>query len=82
MGAARRSIIPRFLRRRAERWKRAFNLDLPLLVAGHAGGLRGGRHIASEARTPVANLFVQLMNSAGVGTEHFADSTGQLDLRA
>jgi hypothetical protein len=58
------------------------NSDLPLLVAGHAGGLRGGRHIASEARTPVANLFVQLMNSVGTGTEHFADSTGQLDLRA
>jgi len=58
------------------------NSDLPLLVAGHAGGLRGGRHIASEARTPVANLFVQLMNSVGVGTAHFADSTGQLDLRA
>ena len=58
------------------------NSDLPLLVAGHAGGLRGGRHIASEARTPVANLFVQLMNSVGVGTGHFADSTGQLDLRA
>ncbi len=58
------------------------NSDLPLLVAGHAGGLRGGRHIASEARTPVANLFVQLMNSAGVATERFADSTGQLDLWA
>src|SRR5216684_6204494 len=43
------------------------NFDLPLLVAGHAGGLRGGRHIASEARTPVANLFVQLMNGVGVG---------------
>ena len=58
------------------------NSDLPLLVAGHAGGLHGGRHIASEARTPVANLFVQLMNSVGVEIERFADSTGQLDLRA
>jgi hypothetical protein len=58
------------------------NSDLPLLVAGHAGGLRGGRHIASEARTPVANLFVQLMNSVGVATERFADSTGQVDMRA
>jgi hypothetical protein len=57
------------------------NTDLPLLVAGHAGGLRGGRYIASELGTPVANLFVQLMNSVGVATERFADSTGQLDLR-
>jgi hypothetical protein len=52
------------------------NFDLPLLVAGHAGGLQGGRHIASEARTPVANLFVRLMNGVGLETEKFADSTG------
>jgi len=58
------------------------NFDLPLLVAGHAGGLRGGRHVAAEARTPVANLFVQLMNCVGIETESFADSSGQLDLRA
>ena len=38
------------------------NVDLPLLVAGHAGGIRGGQYIASEANTPVANLFVQLLN--------------------
>ena len=58
------------------------NVDLPLVVAGHAGGLRGGRHVAAEAKTPVANLFVQLLNCIGVETESFADSTGQLDLRA
>jgi Protein of unknown function (DUF1552) len=58
------------------------NSDLPLLVAGHAGGLRGGSHVASDAHTPVANLFVQLLNCIGVETESFADSTGQLDLRA
>lgn len=57
------------------------NSDLPLLLAGHAGNLRGGCHIASEPRTPVANLFVQLMNCVGLETERFADSTGQLDLR-
>jgi len=58
------------------------NSDLPLLVAGHAGGLRGGRHVAAETGTPVANLFVNLLNCVGVETERFADSTGQLDLRA
>jgi hypothetical protein len=58
------------------------NSDLPLLVAGHAGGLRGGRHVAAGAGTPVANLFVNLLNCVGVETERFADSTGQLDLRA
>ena len=56
------------------------NADLPLLVAGHAGGIRGGRHIATEAGTPVANLFVTMMNSVGIETERFADSTAPLDL--
>lgn len=55
------------------------NSDLPLLVAGHAGGLKGGQHVASDAGTPVANLFVRLMNRVGIETEKFADSTGQVD---
>jgi hypothetical protein len=55
------------------------NSDLPLLVAGHAGGLKGGRYIVSEAQTPVANLFVQLMNRVGLETAHFGDSSGRVD---
>lgn len=58
------------------------NVDLPLVVAGHAGGLKGGRHIASEPGTPVANLFVELMNAVGMETEHFGDSKGRVDLCA
>ncbi|MBI4905511.1 MAG: DUF1552 domain-containing protein [Acidobacteria bacterium] len=58
------------------------NFDLPLVLAGHAGGISGGRHLAAPDRTPVANLFVQMLNAAGVETEKFADSTGVLDLRA
>jgi hypothetical protein len=57
------------------------NFDLPLVLAGRAGGIRGGRHVAVEPKTPVANLFVQMMNAAGAQTERFADSTGMLDLR-
>jgi hypothetical protein len=56
------------------------NSDLPLLVAGHAGGIAGGRHLAADARTPVANLFVELMNRVGVEARQFADSTGRIDL--
>ena len=52
------------------------NVDLPLILAGHAGGIRGGRHVASAANTPVSNLFVNLMNSVGMETEKFADSNG------
>ena len=56
------------------------NHNLPLLVAGHAGGLRGGRHVAARPMTPVANLFVDMMERVGVPTENFGDSTGKLDL--
>ena len=57
--------------------------NLPLLVAGHAGGIRGGRHrSAPETRTPAANLFVRMLNSAGIEQQSFADSTGALDLSA
>jgi len=56
------------------------NSNLPLLVAGHAGGLRGGRHVAAEPKTPVANLFVNLLDRVGVAADSFGDSTGKLDL--
>jgi len=58
------------------------NTNLPFLVAGHAGGIRGGRHVVTEARTPAANLFVHMLNSVGIEQESFADSTGRLDLSA
>jgi hypothetical protein len=58
------------------------NLDLPLVLAGHAGGLRGGLHIAAEAGTPVADLFVEMLNHVGVKMGHFADSSGHLNLSA
>jgi len=56
------------------------NSDLPLVLAGNAGGRRGGRHIANDAKTPVANLFVSMLNSVGVATESFGDSTGRVEL--
>lgn len=56
------------------------NTDLPLLLAGHLGGAAGGQHLASAPNTPVANLFVSLLNGAGFDTEKFADSTGPLAL--
>ncbi len=55
--------------------------NLPLLLAGAAGGLRGGKHVAVEPQ-PVANLFVDLLNRGGVPTEGFGDSTGRLDISA
>lgn len=56
------------------------NHNLPLVVAGHAGGLKGGRHFAAEAKTPATNLFVDILNRSGVEVENFGDSTGRLSI--
>ncbi len=56
------------------------NHNLPLLVAGHAGGRKGGRHVAAAPETPAANLFVELLNGVGVETATFGDATGRLAL--
>jgi hypothetical protein len=52
--------------------------DLPILVAGGAGGLKPGRHIVYEQETPVANLYMTLLDRAGVHPDSFGDSTGKL----
>jgi hypothetical protein len=54
--------------------------DLPLLLAGHAGGLKGGRRVIVPARTPATNLFLRMLELAGVEKESFGDSTGRVEL--
>ncbi len=57
------------------------NENLPLLVAGGAGGsIRTGRHIRYDEETPVCNLFVSMLQNMGIRTDHFGDSTGPLRL--
>ncbi len=57
------------------------NDDLPLLVAGGGGGrVRGGRHLLVEPRTPICNLFLEMLAAAGVQRQQFGDSTGRLEL--
>jgi hypothetical protein len=54
--------------------------DLPILVAGGgAGQVQGGRHIKYPKETPLNNLFLNLLDKAGVPTEKFGDATGRLD---
>jgi len=54
--------------------------DLPILVAGGAGGtLRGGRHIALEIKTPLCNLYLDMLNRCGIDRQKFGDSTGRLE---
>jgi Protein of unknown function (DUF1552) len=51
---------------------------LPILVAGGAGGLKGGRHLKFAENTPMANALVSVMKRAGVPQDTVGDSTGPL----
>ena len=54
--------------------------DLPVLVAGRAaGGLHPGRHLRYDTETPMANLYLTLLDRMGVHPEEIGDSTGRLE---
>jgi hypothetical protein len=49
--------------------------DYPVLLAGHAQGtLKTGRQVAFQKQTPVANLYVEMLDRMGVKTEEFGNS--------
>ena len=53
--------------------------NLPILIAGGGGGsVKPGRHLVYDKETPVANLYMTLLDRAGVHPESFGDSTGKL----
>jgi hypothetical protein len=55
--------------------------DLPvLLVAGRSTGIEGDRHLRYAENTPVANLYLTLLDKLGIHLERFGDSTGRVDL--
>ena len=57
--------------------------DLPTLLAGRAGGrMRPGRHISYEPETPMANLFITMLDHLGVATDTVGDSTGGVEYLA
>src|SRR5262249_8040796 len=59
------------------------NVNLPLVLAGQIGTDRvGGRHVQFGEKTPATNLFVAMLDGAGVPLDQFGDSTGHVDLRA
>jgi uncharacterized protein DUF1552 len=55
------------------------HVNLPILVAGGAGRVKGGRHIRYAEPTPLANLHLTLLERAGVRVDGFADSKGKID---
>jgi hypothetical protein len=55
------------------------HVSLPLaVVGGGCGKLAGNQHLRCPQRTPLANLHLTLLNRAGIPTESFADSSGEL----
>lgn len=53
--------------------------DLPVLLAGKAGGtIQTGRHLQFEKDTPMNNLFLSMLDRMNVKVDQFGDSTGRL----
>jgi hypothetical protein len=49
--------------------------DYPVLFAGQAQGtLKTGRHVAFPKRTPMSNLFVEMLDRMGVKVDAFGES--------
>jgi hypothetical protein len=52
---------------------------LPILLAGLGGGrIAGGRHLVYTEDTPLANMYVSILDAFGTPVERFADSAGPL----
>lgn len=53
--------------------------NLPVLLAGGAGGRhRGGQHLQFDKETPLANLYMSMLDCLDVPVDKFGDSTGRL----
>ncbi len=54
--------------------------DLPIVLLGGAGQVKGGRHQRYPKETPLNNLLLTMMDHAGVRVEKLGDSTGEVKL--
>lgn len=53
--------------------------DLPIVLFGKGGGtITTGRHVRYEKDTPIANLYLAMLDRLGVMTDKLGDSTGKL----
>ena len=50
------------------------------VVGGGGGSVKGGRHLEYSEDTPLANLWLTLIEKMGLPVEKFGDSNGRLDL--
>ncbi len=57
------------------------HMDLPILFAGHSNGrFRQGKHVVLPKRTPIANLYVTMLDALSIRADKFADSTARLEI--
>lgn len=58
--------------------------DLPIVLAGKGGGkIKTGQNLIFNNETPLANLYLTMLDSLNIGAPAFGDSTGQLlEIRA
>jgi len=55
--------------------------NLPIILLGGAGGqIKGGRHIRYPDGTPLANLYLTMLEKLGIDMEKLGDSSGKLNL--
>jgi hypothetical protein len=55
------------------------HFDLPVMIAGSGGGhFATGQHVGFERNTPIANLYLNMLDALGVDEPSFGDSTGRL----
>jgi hypothetical protein len=52
--------------------------NCPAIVAGGGAGIRLGEHVVVPDKTPLANLWLTLLQGVGIETGAFGDSTGTL----
>lgn len=54
--------------------------DLPTVIAGGGGGaIKTNRHVQSPKGTPIANLWLSILNAMGVKKDRIGDSAGPLN---
>ena len=57
-----------------------FHDDLPVaVVGGQKVGIKGGRYVRHPLGTPIANLYLTILDTFGIQIETFGDSTGKVD---
>jgi hypothetical protein len=54
--------------------------DLPILLVGDRKRIQGGRHLRFPVDTPLANLYMRLLEMVDMPVEKFGDSTGSVNL--